>query len=151
MKPRTSPDCLLISLTTLLLAVNRANATWICLLFMRPGFVSAINSINILIMNLDDSTIRLSGFQAWPFVVIPLWVWDSLGFSSHHPWGSASYQHLTHSLSNFLCVVIKWRLSDCKRLSSGGASWVSGAVQGSNCVLPSGDMGLKMFDFSTTV
>lgn len=30
------------------------------------GLFSAINLINILIMNLDDSTIRLSGFQTWP-------------------------------------------------------------------------------------
>lgn len=55
-----------ISLTTPLLAVSRASGKWICLLFGRPGLFSAINLINILIMNLDDSTIRLSGFQTWP-------------------------------------------------------------------------------------
>lgn len=27
------------------------------------------------------------------------------------PGAVASYQHLTHSLSNFLCVAIKWSLS----------------------------------------
>lgn len=32
----------------------------------RPGLFSAINLINILIMNLNDSTIRLSDFQTWP-------------------------------------------------------------------------------------
>lgn len=55
-----------ISLTTLLLAVSWARGKWICLLFRRPGLFSPINLINILIMNLDDSAIRLSGFQTWP-------------------------------------------------------------------------------------
>lgn len=34
------------------------------------------------------------------------WFWGAV-----IPGAVASYQHLTHSLSNFLCVAIKWRLS----------------------------------------
>lgn len=74
----------------------------------------------------DKSALRLGG---------------SSGFGSCHSRGSASYQRLTHSLGNFLCVVIKWRLSDCKWLSLRGASWVSGekgGVQWTGCLpLPS--------------
>lgn len=73
-----------VSLTTLLLEVSWARSEWICLLFRRPGPFSANNSINILIMNLDDSKTRLSDFQTWPFVRLRLWDQSSSGFGSCH-------------------------------------------------------------------
>lgn len=116
-----------ISLTTLLLAVSRASRQMnLPTVQQGRGFFSGINLINILIMNLDDGAIRSSGFQASASVVSRLWDWGSSGFRSCHPRGSASYQRLTHSLGNFLCVVIKWRLSDCKWLCLRGACQVSG-------------------------
>lgn len=72
-------------------------------------------------MNLDDSAIRLPGFQTGP-----LW-WIGGGIESLLvlgrgilPGALASYQHLTHSLGNFLCVAIKWGAF----WSFKGSSWV---------------------------
>lgn len=71
-------------------------------------------------MNLDDSAIRLPGFQTGP-----LW-WigggtESLLVSGRGilPGALASYQHLTHSLGNFLCVAIKWGLSGLLKVPLG--------------------------------
>lgn len=73
-------------------------------------------------MNLDDSTIWLPGFQTGP-----LW-WIGGGIESLLvsgrgilPRALASYQHLTHSLGNFLCVAIKWALSGLLKVPLGSS------------------------------
>lgn len=113
------PDSSLISGKTSLWQMNLSAVQGAQELF------SAINLINILIMNLEwrcNQIVRLSGWG-----LCDGWMEGGVGSllvsgAAVIPGAGASYQHLTHSLSNFLCVAIKWRLSGLLK----GSSWVSG-------------------------
>lgn len=69
------------------------------------------------------------GWQYNQMIRLPGWSQHSgccsSGFWSCHSQGWAAYHHLSHSLSHFLHVVIKWRFSDWKWLPLRGASLVS--------------------------